>query len=85
MIKFKYVLIPYLLYYGPEKIKSYFETYFSNLQNMADNSDLLDALFSNNPELLKKYIKQKNEEQDLNKLLKIQNKLKYYLSLRSRL
>ena len=53
MNKYLFVLIPYLLYYGPEKIKSYFKTYFSNLQNMADNSDLLDALFSNKPELLK--------------------------------
>jgi len=85
MNKFIYVLIPYLLYYGPEKIKSYFETYFSNLQNMADNSDLLDALFSNNPELLKNYLNKKNNKENMDDILKIQNKLKYYFSLKSRL
>lgn len=81
MNKFIYVLIPYLLYYGPKKIKSY----FPNLQNMADNSELLDALFSNNSKLLKNYINKKNNKKNMDDLLKIQKKLKYYFSFKSRL
>ena len=81
MNKFIYVLIPYLLYYGPKKIKSY----FSNLQNMSDNSEILNALFSNNSKLLKNYINKKNNKENMDDLLKIQKKLKYYFSLKSRL
>ena len=85
MNKIAYVLIPYLLYYGPEKIKSCFKTYFSNLQNMADNSDLLYALFNNKPELLKTYIKKRNRKENLDDLLKFQKKIKNYFALKSRL
>lgn len=85
MKTYLYVLLPYLLYYGPQKIKTYLKHYFNDLQHMADNSDLLDALFSNKPELLSMYIKEKNKKENLDNLLQIQKKLKYYFALKSRL
>ena len=85
MVKYSYIFIPYILYYGPKKLKTFFENYFNNLQNMADNSELLCLLFSNEPELLSKYIKEKNKKENLDNLLQIQKKLKYYLNLKSRL
>lgn len=84
MNKIIYILIPYILYYVPKNTE-YFKFYSSNLQNIAENSDLLDALFSNKPELLKKYINKKNSKENLDNLLKIQKKLKYYFSLKSKL
>ena len=85
MNKYLFILTPYLLYYGPEKIKSYFQKYFSNLQNIADNSELLDALFSNKPEILKQYISKRNNKENLDDLMEIHKKLKYYFSLKARL
>ena len=80
-----YLLIPYVIYYFPLKKKSYFKTYFYNLQNIADNSDLLYALFSNKPEILKNYINKKKSKEKLENLLQIQKKLEYYFALKANL
>ena len=84
MNKIIYILIPYILYYFPKNTK-YFKTYSSNLQNIAKKSDLLDAIFSKKPELLKKYINKNNSKENLDNLLQIHKKLKYYFSLQSKL